>query len=390
VPADLTPSEFHGTARPAAAVGSAPQAQTGRFYLPELDSLRFFAFLAVFICHAFPHETAGYSKALPGPVVTWIAGAVRAGAFGVDLFFLLSSFLITSLLVREHRQTGRIDVPGFWIRRCLRIWPLYILFVVAAGGVLPIWFHFIPKLATCYALGLATFTHNWVVAFCGVGVGSPTLILWSVSLEEQFYLLWPVVIVLAGVKRLPLIAVWMIVFSIVARVVVIALNPPELMLWCATPLRLEPIALGALLALAFDRFPHLNLRTRALMLVAGAAIPILFSALPFLTSKWVDAVKFPAVAAACGLVLLAVVGAETKVFRLPLLVYLGKISYGLYVFHLLAIQFSPRLAIPGVPFGRAVSAFAVTVALAAVSYQWYERPFLRLKDRFAHVRSRPA
>ena len=151
-------------------------AQTGRYYLPELDSLRFFAFLAVFICHAFPHEASGYPKALPGPIVNWIAGTVCAGAFGVDLFFLLSSFLITSLLVREHRQTGRIDVPGFWIRRCLRIWPLYILFVVVAGFLLPLWFPFIPKLATCYAIGLATFTQNWVLSFYGVGVGSPTLI----------------------------------------------------------------------------------------------------------------------------------------------------------------------------------------------------------------------
>ena len=161
------------------------------------------------------------------------------------------------------------------------------------------------------------------------------------------------------------------------------------MLWCATPLRLEPIAIGALLALSFDRIPRFNPRTRAIMLVVGVAIPIMFSTLSILGPKWTDAVKFPAVAAACGLVLLAVVGAETKVFRFPLLVYLGKISYGLYVFHLLAIQFSPRLALPGVPFGRAVSAFAVTVALAAVSYRWYESPFLRLKDRFAHVQSRP-
>jgi peptidoglycan/LPS O-acetylase OafA/YrhL len=198
-----------------------------------------------------------------------------------------------------------------------------------------------------------------------------------------------VVIALAGVKRLPPIAVWMIAFSIVARVVVIAMGPPALMLWCATPIRLEPIALGALLALSFDRIPKFNHRTRAIMLATGVAIPVMLSSLPIFASTWADAVKFPAVAVACCLVLLAVVGAQTEVFRFPLLVYFGKISYGLYVFHLLAIQFSPRLAIPGVPFGRAVSAFALTVALAAVSYRWYESPFLRLKDRFAHVQSRP-
>ena len=206
-------------AKPTAISRASSVAGSKRFYLPELDSLRFFAFLAVFICHAFPHAPSDYSKAIPDVAVHWISGSVRAGAFGVDLFFMLSSFLITALLQGEHRRTGGIDVLSFWIRRCLRIWPLYFTFVLLAG-ILPYFFHFIPQLAPKYLWGLMTFTHNWVLSFCGVGNGNPSLIMWSVSLEEQFYLIWPVLIALAGIKRLAPICVGLIFFSVIARVLV--------------------------------------------------------------------------------------------------------------------------------------------------------------------------
>ena len=100
-----------------------------RFYRPELDGLRFYAFLGVFVCHALPNEAKFYSGMhLPMP---WLwAAVVRSGAAGVDLFFVLSAFLITSLLLRERQETGKISLRLFYIRRILRIWPLYFLVVV--------------------------------------------------------------------------------------------------------------------------------------------------------------------------------------------------------------------------------------------------------------------
>ena len=103
-----------------------------RFYQPELDGLRFYAFLGVFIYHTLPSQALFYRRLhLPLPEL-WAAIA-KSGASGVDLFFALSAFLITSLLLRERQETGNISLRLFYLRRILRIWPLY--FAVLALGI---------------------------------------------------------------------------------------------------------------------------------------------------------------------------------------------------------------------------------------------------------------
>ncbi len=97
-----------------------------RFYFPELDGLRFYAFLGVFVCHTLPVGAAFY-RGLHLPLPGFWSALVDAGASGVDLFFVLSAFLITSLLIREREATGGISLRLFYIRRVLRIWPLYLL-----------------------------------------------------------------------------------------------------------------------------------------------------------------------------------------------------------------------------------------------------------------------
>ena len=142
-------------------------AKQPRFYRPELDGLRFYAFLGVFVCHTLPNEATFYSSLhLPMPWV-W-AAVVRSGAAGVDLFFVLSAFLITSLLLREREETGKISLRLFYIRRILRIWPLYFL-VVGLGVVLAhtvpdrshFWYYD-PGLPWQYVAGYIFFVANWV------------------------------------------------------------------------------------------------------------------------------------------------------------------------------------------------------------------------------------
>ncbi|HYX52309.1 MAG TPA: acyltransferase family protein, partial [Candidatus Limnocylindrales bacterium] len=126
----------------APALGNAvPSRSFERFYRPELDALRFFAFFGVFVFHAAPHERAFYDAAqAPHWLSSFLISSFGAGAYGVDLFFALSAYLITSLLLREREHLGEVDVRGFYVRRILRIWPLYLsflLFAAAVGWVFP-------------------------------------------------------------------------------------------------------------------------------------------------------------------------------------------------------------------------------------------------------------
>src|SRR6266496_1180245 len=106
---------------------------TERFYHPELDVLRFFAFFMAYIHHSLPHHEEFYTQmGVPHAIAKTIAAIGATGAFGVNLFFLLSAYLITELLIRERQRFGHIDLRAFYIRRILRIWPLYFCFLAFA------------------------------------------------------------------------------------------------------------------------------------------------------------------------------------------------------------------------------------------------------------------
>src|SRR5947208_3557466 len=119
----------------------AEKSRGARFYSPELDALRFFAFFGVFIFHAAPRNMEFYAaNGIPAGLSTFLISTFGAGAYGVDLFFALSAYLITKLLLREREATGNLDLRGFYLRRILRIWPLYLGFVAFAA----ITAHFLP------------------------------------------------------------------------------------------------------------------------------------------------------------------------------------------------------------------------------------------------------
>lgn len=210
------------------AAGTADQ-QT---YRPELDSLRFFAFFAVFVLHALyqPGELAV-------PVLSgWssIRGAlVGAGAYGVDLFFLLSAYLITELLLRERRHRGVVRVRAFYLRRILRIWPLY-FFVLGLAYSVPILnpghLLFRSKRLVWFSL----LSGNWSIVAYGWPDSVIVTPLWSVSVEEQFYLFWAPVVKLLSPKRVALLAVGLLAVASVARVAMLLLHCTQPQIWCNT------------------------------------------------------------------------------------------------------------------------------------------------------------
>jgi peptidoglycan/LPS O-acetylase OafA/YrhL len=193
-------------------------ARPERFYVPELDGLRFLAFFGVFVHHALSGDATWWaSKGLPAPAASLVGASMRAGAYGVDLFFVLSAFLITELLLREFDLSSRVNAKAFLVRRALRIWPLFFFFL-ALSAVVDRFVLDRPGMSVIYIAAFVGFLGNWACGFWGypASVAAP---LWSVSVEEQFYLLWPFVVAALGARRLPRLAFAMITVAIASRLV---------------------------------------------------------------------------------------------------------------------------------------------------------------------------
>jgi len=362
-----------------------------RFYQPELDGLRFYAFLGVFICHTLPFDGAFYRRFhLPVP---WLWGAIaKSGAAGVDLFFALSAFLITSILLREREETGGISLRRFYLRRILRIWPLYFL-LIALGVVLA---HTVAKqsLPWYYVAGYLLFVGNWVHAVFGrpESICSP---LWTVSIEEQFYLIWPLLMKMLRRRGMIVAAIVTFLLATVCRLGFMLAGSSGGFIYYGSVSRCDSLALGILLALFADRLPRLRRGARWLLLAGGLLGWVASSA-------WLNEQPGPVdirmvlgrliVSLAAGAILYACLHSHSKLVRGEWVVRLGKISYGLYMLHLTGILIMLSVFHP--VWGWQLLAtkalgFVMTVLLAMASYRWVESPFLHLKDKFATVLSRP-
>ena len=357
------------------------------FYRPELDGLRFLAFLCVFITHAFPDDATVYmSRGISWPLAHLLSHIVHAGRYGVPLFFVLSSYLITELLIREHQKTGTIDVLRFYLRRALRIWPLYVVFVVAVSALLrkalgP------DAFPSNYLAALLLFFGNWAM-MRGWGPAAGDLLtgpLWSVSIEEQFYLVWPLLLRVVGVGRIRRLALAMVMLAVAARLAMDLAGARDTTVWYSSFTWMDAIGTGALLAVSLrGEVYRVTPPVRVLLLAAGPglwlAAAVLFNMLPAYS------IFYPLIVA--GSVSLFLSAAGSRAFAHPALVYLGRRSYGLYVLHTAGLALAsfvfPPLSIP-----NALAGLALTVLMAATAYAWLEAPFLALKSRFAYIESRP-
>lgn len=374
---------------------SAVSRRTERFYQPELDALRFFAFFGVFIFHAAPRTLDFYDAAhVPRWLSSVLIPAFGAGAFGVDLFFALSAYLITNLLLRERAATGSLDLRGFYMRRVLRIWPLYFAFIALAAmvGVLMPQVH----LPMRYVIGYYLLAGNWIYVFYGLPA-SFSVPLWTISIEEQFYLAWPLALRKASVRMMAVIAVGVLIIANAWRIA-LAMNGASIdQMEYNTFTRLDPIAWGILLALFSHKLPRLSRGWRVLLLSAGVITCIVeYAFVVFIHPPKVSSLKLamshPVTALASAVVLFAVLGSQNSFLRQGWLLYLGKISYGLYVLHEFAHFWATRIRPAATPLQvveQSLISLVFTILLAAASYRWLETPFLRLKARFAHVQSRP-
>lgn len=387
---------------------SAPiRAQSARtFYLPELDILRFLAFLWMFYVHASISFPASNTTARPR--IIW------AGFYTVDLFFVLSAYLLTQLLIREIKQRGEINVRAFYLRRLLRIWPLYFFFlagaVILSIGSEGASYQASFTVPTHYFLGFLFFVGNFV--FCRYS--SPAVVvtmLWTLSIEEQVYLVLPWLIRRATPFAVASVGVALIVIANLWRIESAYHDSSGVPIWFNTVTHVDAIGIGVLLAALPRAWFEGLARTYRIGLVTMGIGCWLFAInyyVPLVAADYPlqEVLSYPVAVLGCGVLLVAFIGASGgKITSVPgqFLVYLGKISYGLYVYHGLGITltllFCASLArsqadtfflqVMKQVLESAIS-LIITFVIAALSYKWLEEPFLKLKERFTFVASRPA
>lgn len=369
----------------AVAAGSARQAKRPSFYRPELDALRFFAALMVFWDHML------FGRVHP-------AAVGDMGAYGVCIFFCLSAYLIVTLLLREIETTGTVQVRAFAARRMLRIWPLYFL-IVAIGCVIGLIFpggHLSggAVLALVFLAGnVYALRHGW----SALGAISP---LWSISVEEQFYLVVPLITKL-GARRVKAVLCAVccaaIIGSYITLVMISVRHPgtqPWNEFWPNSFVQFQFFGAGGLIAIGLYR-REVRLPVALRIAVFVGALCCYFLDATALTGIHADAPEpVRHVVVGYGLLLVTTSLVLIATLNLPAQIpsglrYLGRISYGLYVFHgpifwIIALQrIGHRLLSAGV-----VGA-GLTFLCAAASYKYFETPFLRLKERFETVKTRP-
>lgn len=323
------------------------------------------------------------------------------GCLGVDLFLVLSGFLITTLLIGEHAGRGEISYRSFWLRRVLRLSPLYFLYlsVLAAG-----WFSGLFSFDNAEGLGhlvrLGLYVYNisqpdLELYLHGHGISSH---LWSLSLEEQFYLAWPVlcVFILRGEQQRRILLLLVLLAQLLC--LEFAHEPANITFppW-TRGLSLTAGCSAALALVWFPRFARAVAAARvqwactfaiALGFVAVLAAAVLFDDVDAetLLQRSLPELLLPTALLCAALWQ----GRDTQLSALlswrPL-VYVGKISYGLYIWHMLCHAILADAVGAGSPW---LPLFAQVFALlvASLSYSYYERPFLKLKAHFAAPRGR--
>jgi peptidoglycan/LPS O-acetylase OafA/YrhL len=345
--------------------------------MPGLDGLRALAVGAVVWHHAHPA----------------IAGVPMSGNgfLGVDVFFVLSGFLITTLLLREHAQSGTVSLRNFYVRRALRIFPLYFLVLAVLGLYYGLGSRSGPAGAAFFAdlPWVATYTSNWVEAHSVMAVS------WSLSAEEQFYLVWPPLLAWLGLRRslAPLLAFLLLNQAVNFGALDAWLPYERLPMLQAT---FTPIVLGVLLAFALHGEAG---RRRLAALAAGPAPALLALALVAVMNVPGDVRGLPRLAfhlltaALLAAVVLRPGDGLVRLLEAAPLRFAGKVSYGVYLLHMPVLSVVDRLggAAGGQPaWLRFALTLGLTLAVAGASYRWFESPLLRLKGVLQARRAPPA
>jgi peptidoglycan/LPS O-acetylase OafA/YrhL len=395
-----------------------------KIYFPGLNGLRFIAACVVIFTHielikrflgfgSHWLDMDSISFSTPFEAVTRREISIltpfisNAGPLGVIMFFVLSGFLITYLLFAEREFAGRINIKQFYIRRILRIWPLYFVLIVLGFFVFP---HFnvfkIPVQETSFK---ANFWQNFILfilflpnlAFSIYRTAVPNIgQLWSIGVEEQFYLIWPWFITKSRNFVRTIIGFIAVILIVKATVLVLSkISDAQVFIVMKKFLamsKLETMAIGALAAyyLYFKKESILKLIYHPLVLMMSIAILPL--GVVFIPMKLQDGVHV--LYSICFAIIILNVGSNDKsLLKLehPILDFLGKISFGIYMYHMAVATFIIHIARDVWMFGRDLSpmesliiyslVLGITILVATLSYYIIEKPFINRKKAVSNI-----
>lgn len=349
-------------------------------YIPELDGLRGFAILAVIFFHAN-------------------ASFLNGGFIGVDIFFVLSGFLITSLLVQEFDHKGSVSLKHFYVRRMLRLGPALLLLLVIFCAVSFIFLNEEKAVANLIdALIALVYLSNWARAF---DIHPPDFLghTWSLSIEEQFYILWP--IILLGLLRIIknrwyvfLFSITIALFSWFLRVVLTLHEASVERLYNGLDTRADGLmigcALGILLSSGLVSEKFKMVFSRWLEYIAPVFMIFLFAFL--MVSDWLDPKMYyfgflVIEVLVAGLILDIVINKKSmvsKILAMRWLVWVGSISYGLYLWHYPI--FRTMFALGYNFWAVIVFGTLITFVIATCSYYLLEKPILKFRRSFELTR----
>lgn len=382
-----------------------PPSAKAKIFFPNLDGLRFISFFVVFLYHAHLSIFSYLTDAQPG-VYKVIEFICRHGNLGVNFFFVLSGFLITYLLIKEKEFTGTIHVPNFYVRRILRIWPLYYLCVVVGfvgfallkkmGGE-----PFVENANPWYYIFFAAnfdIMHTWPEKPDALLLS----VLWSVAVEEQFYLTWPLILRFIPLKGYKYVFPTIMALSLIFRAFHTGDNDHDFAIrYFHTFAVIGDMALGGLFAYLvsyenkFKTFITNINKPLLILLYVATLVFTLFKdeifppGIPVIFERIVIAFLF-------GMIILEQNYAKHSLFKMSkfrTMSNLGIYTYGLYCLHFLglylAIKTMNALHLDGsktwVSMAMMLLALVLSIGISLMSYHLFEKWFLKLKDKFAFI-----
>lgn len=365
-------------------------------FFPNLNGIRFIAASLVVI-----HHIEQYKEKFGLPNHIFYLRIIRLmGPLGVFLFFVLSGFLITSLLLVEKEKTNTILIKNFYLRRVLRIWPLYFLIVLLGFFILP----YIPFL---HIAGETEFIHSdlsqklllYVLILPNIVTGvfkhipyvSQT---WSIGVEEQFYYFWPWVVRNNHKKLLTAMVLLLIFFFVIRTATVLYMPITGIWLYLnefIKSLRITCMILGAIGAY----FTYFHTKSQFVTFIFSKGFQLVLYAtviISFSLGMYIAGINQEIYSVLFALVIMNLAKNPKSILNLenPIFDFLGKISYGLYMYHTIAVVIGVKIAMMVGNNSNWISypiTFILTILVSWLSYSYIEKPFLKIKNRFTTVKS---